>query len=80
MTAQYTATSQIEASRAGPELLDLRAVELRDREEQIRGRLFFSHDVATAFQLAMRAAEQQGRRVTAIMEVAVAHAAAEVDQ
>src|SRR5262245_46575298 len=75
-----SAMSQIESSSAGPELVDLRTVELRDREEQIRGRLFLSHDVATALQLAVRAAEQQGRRVTAIVEVAVAHTAAEVDQ
>ena len=42
---------QIKPSGTGPELVNLRAVELRDRQQQIRRRLLFGHDVAIPFSL-----------------------------
>jgi len=67
-------------SGAGTELVNLRAVEVRNCQQQVRGGFLFSHDVAIAFQFAERAADQQGRRVAAVVKVSVTHAAAEVDQ
>src|SRR5262245_40432899 len=74
-----TATLQVEPAGAGTALAVLRTVELRDCEQQVCGRLLVGHDVAVALQLAVRAAEQQRRRVLSVVEVTVTHAAAEVD-
>ena len=71
---------QFEPSSAGAELVDFHTVEVRDRDQQVRCRFFLGNDVPIAFQLAVRAAEQERGRIAAIVEVAVAHAAAEVDQ
>ena len=71
---------EFESSRAGTELVDLRAIKLRDREQQICGRLLFGHDVTIALELALSAAEQESRRVTSVVKVAVTHTAAEINQ
>ena len=71
---------EIHSSRARAELVDFGAGEMRHRQQQVRRRLFFRDDVAVAFQAAVRAADQHRRRVAAIVQVAVAHAAAPVEQ
>src|SRR2546425_13107475 len=67
------------AARAGAELIDLRTIELGDPEQQVGRRFLLGRDVPIAFQLAMRAADQQCRRVSTVMGITVASAAAEID-
>ena len=71
---------KIQSARTRAEFVDLRAINLRDPEQQICSRFFLCDNVSITFQLAMCSAKQQCGRVAAIVEVAVAHAAAEVDQ
>src|SRR5690606_34725076 len=70
-----------EAPRADADLLDLGAGDVGEREQQVRRRLLVVRsDVAVALDLAVRAAEHDGRGVVAVVRVPVRHAAAPVDQ
>jgi hypothetical protein len=68
-------------ARAGAELVDLRARQMRHREQEIRRRLVLLRlHVAIALEPSLRAAHEHRRRIAPIVLVAVAHAAAPVEQ
>ncbi len=76
----YSSFLQTETSGAVADLLQFGICQIRQGEQQIRGRLFvFDRDVAIAFQPAVGAADHGGRSIVPIMGIAVAHAAAEVN-
>src|SRR6188508_2757545 len=71
---------QREPPGAGADRFHFGAGEIGKREQQVcRGLFRLSDDVAVALQLAVRSADEQRGRAVAIMRVAVAHAAAEIE-
>src|SRR5438552_2435151 len=76
-------TSSVEAEPSGAvtDLLDFGVCHVREREKKIRGGLFvFDRDVPVAFQSAVGSADDCGGRSIAVMSIAIAHTAAEVDE
>src|SRR5688500_3744343 len=73
--------SEAETSRAVTDLLDLRIGEVGQSEQEIGGRfLLVDGNVAVALQPSVGPTHQQNRWIVAVVGVAVAHAAAEIDR
>src|SRR5258706_2777133 len=78
--AKAGSASEIQPARAGSEAFELRAGDVRHGKQQVGCRLFILRDdVAVALQAAVRAADDDSRRVGAVVLIAVAHAAAPVE-